>query len=368
MNSVLFRTDASRSIGGGHVIRCLALADFLKDKGWITFFACRNLPGNLFQTIQERGHELLALASPSEEAILQNEINPDDFEKNLGVSWERDAQELENILKQWDKKPHWLVVDHYSLDKSWESKLRTSVERIFVIDDITNRIHDCDLLLNHTPLSTREKLPQNLFSGKTKLLLGFPYALLTKDYQQNTQAKEFSSGTIKRIFIFYGSADASNETSKAISALLELNNRGIEVDVVIGTANPYRNLIETQLKQLPKAKLHVQIPSLAPLMKKADLAMSAGGSVIYELLLSGVPTLVTTTADNQLDSIRYLNKLNYLDWLGHAGSVDLSQLKSKLDHFFSSPTDLIEKSRQGQQLVDGKGVERVVNIMESFLQ
>lgn len=123
-------------------MRCLTLADALKQRGAQIRFVSRQMPKHLRDMLREKSHECTPLNSRS------NEEAADDLPHShwLGTSQAADAQKTLQALsaQTWD----WLVVDHYALDARWESALRGMVRRILVIDDLADRVHDCDVLLD----------------------------------------------------------------------------------------------------------------------------------------------------------------------------------------------------------------------------
>ena len=130
---ILIRTDASVEIGSGHLMRCLTLADQLSDEGAEVAFICRDLPGGMFDYLRSRDYRFAKL--PVAEADK--------------VSQQADATETIEAARQlFPGGVDWLVVDHYRLDAVWERLLRPYMKRLIVIDDLANRSHDCDLLLD----------------------------------------------------------------------------------------------------------------------------------------------------------------------------------------------------------------------------
>ena len=141
--NILIRVDSSNAIGSGHVMRCLTLADALREKGCTCQFVCRNHPGNLSDLIREKGYtvSLLKLLEFQFEAYPQHAAW-------VGADWQTDARQTAALISTQEPLPDWLVVDHYGLDARWETSLRPAVGRIFVIDDLADRPHDCDCLLD----------------------------------------------------------------------------------------------------------------------------------------------------------------------------------------------------------------------------
>jgi len=141
--NILIRVDSSNAIGSGHVMRCLTLADSLREKGCNCQFVCRNHPGNLSALIQEKGYRVTLL--PLQEFQVEAYPHHADW---VGADWQIDAKETGSLIATLETPPAWLVIDHYGLDARWETSLRPAVGRIFVIDDLADRTHDCDCLLD----------------------------------------------------------------------------------------------------------------------------------------------------------------------------------------------------------------------------
>ena len=142
MLKVAFRCDASIQIGSGHVMRCLTLANELHDKGVEITFVCREHPGHLFDFIETSKHCLMSLPLPTSLAVGKLA-----HAQWLGVTQEEDARQSIEALKIIGHVD-WLVVDHYALDVEWETAMRVGTEHIMVIDDLADRKHDCDVLLD----------------------------------------------------------------------------------------------------------------------------------------------------------------------------------------------------------------------------
>ena len=143
---VIFRTDASLQIGTGHVMRCLTLADELVKKGANCRFICREHEGHLLAMIQERGYTATALPSDSGMMKSGSEAGTPLYQSWLGADWLTDLEQTKNAIGS--KTIDWLIVDHYSLDARWEGAMRSACVSLMVIDDLADRKHDCDLLLD----------------------------------------------------------------------------------------------------------------------------------------------------------------------------------------------------------------------------
>ena len=139
---VVFRVDASTRIGIGHFMRCLTLADALVASCAQVHFICRNHEGNQLALLEKKGIHFNSL--PMGDTSCSEGYDP-----WLGSSQDKDASHTIEALKGLDEgKPDWRVVDHYALDSQWEMRISPYVERIFVIDDLANRFHYCEMLLD----------------------------------------------------------------------------------------------------------------------------------------------------------------------------------------------------------------------------
>ncbi len=245
---VAIRADASAEVGTGHVMRSLALAEALKGRGAKIYFICSQLPSALSDLIQRRGHRVEMLNSDEHcRASSPQRIGSLDTEAS---SWIGDAVEGESILassREWD----WLVVDHYGIDWSWESAMRNLVPRILVIDDLCNRRHNCDLLLDQN--RTQEDPGEyNVFvPDGAKVLLGPTYALVAPEYASlRADALQRRQGELKQVLIFMGGSDPVNETAKALAgvSLARCTARDLRAVVVAGSSNPHLESLRSTLQ------------------------------------------------------------------------------------------------------------------------
>jgi len=238
--NVAFRVDASSEIGTGHFMRCLTLAAGLKQRGVQVRFVSRHVPGHIRDMLSAKGHEMATLNSiPNEETAGESS-----YAQWLGVSQAQDATDTSHALSDqvWD----WLVVDHYALDARWERALRNAVKRILVIDDIADRKHDCDVLLDQNFYMDMDVRYTGKVPAHCQLLLGPRYALLRDEFRRMREQVNPRTGTIKRVFIFFGGVDSDNCTGRAIESLVNICIPGLLVDVVIGAQHPCREQIESE--------------------------------------------------------------------------------------------------------------------------
>lgn len=354
--SMAFRVDATTQIGTGHFVRCLTLAKALLQHSVKIRFISRGLPVHLRDMLVEIDIGF----SPLSEVVFP-EVPGDLAHSNwLGTSQSQDANDCAEALV--DQKWDWLVVDHYALDSRWESTMRNTVAKIMVIDDLADRQHDCDVLLDqnyYRDMQTRYdgKVPEHC-----RKLLGPCYALLREEFWKlRTQIKS-RSGEVRRILIFFGGVDAGNYTGLAIDALSGLDIKDIGVDVVIGLQHPHREDIEQACRSRGYA-CHVQTPYMAELMRSADIAIGAGGSASWERCCLGLPALIVAFADNQIKLSKDLAAANASIFVGAMTAISIQVMQEAISYALDNPKHLKVVSRQAFSLVDGLGVRRVVEVL-----
>ena len=357
--NVVFRTDASLTIGTGHVMRCLTLAGALRECGATVSFVCREHKGHLCGLIGEQGFSLNRLPAPSADYQSEDTLAHADW---LGARWQDDAESTRAIIDGLDARPDWLIVDHYAIDRRWESFLRAVVGRIMVIDDLADRAHDCDLLLDQNLVAKMHTRYVDKVPAECRLLLGLEYALLQPLYAELHNQAAPREGAIHRILIYFGGADSENLTGQTITAFLLLNRQDIEVDVVIGSNTPFAETIRQQVLGHRNIHLHNSLPTLAMLMINADLAVGAGGATSWERLCLGLPSLVVTLADNQRPIAEKLHQFGMIRWLGHRDTVDESKISLALGELIQQGLDR-EWSSCCLATVDGNGVNRVSAVL-----
>lgn len=347
---VIFRADASRDLGHGHVIRCLTLADALAARGAHCVFVCRTIPRALAAAVASRGHELKHLAE---------EKSPG---QQPAASQEADARATLDIIG--GAKYDWLVVDHYGLEAAWEAELRRVASRVLVVDDLVDRRHDCDLFLDQNLAEPEATTRHGRVAEKCRLLLGPRFALLRDDFRRCRMQVRPRSGEVRRVLVAFGGTDTHNHTAMALDALERLRRPQIAVDVVIGAEHPKRTELERAGGD--RIVVHVQTERMAELMAGADLAIAAGGSSTWERCCLGVPSLVLAAADNQVRVVRDAARAGVAYELA-AANLDAEALAGQL-RFVADNERLRESiSKAAMALVDGHGTARVARAMGFFL-
>ena len=356
---ILFRVDASNRMGTGHLMRCLTLAEALRERGIETHFVCRAHPGNLIELLQRQA---IAVTVLPESSVPNNERHAEDYTAWLGVTQVEDAKQTIKALG--GEMPDWLIVDHYGLDTAWEKILRPHVSKLMVIDDLADRRHDCDLLLNQNYTDAGDERYQGLVPENCRILLGPRFALLKPEYALYHRTLRPRDGGVSRVLVFFGGADRRNMTALTIEALSAQDFAHLEVDVVIGANNQHRASLERQITTRPLTNLHSPRPHLADLMAQADLAIGAGGSTTWERMCLGLPSLVMSTCENHRSVCDALVRADLIQHLDMVNSDRVTNLTEMIKEFKENPDRLLSLSTQNRLLVDGLGASRLAELLD----
>jgi UDP-2,4-diacetamido-2,4,6-trideoxy-beta-L-altropyranose hydrolase len=323
-------------------MRCLTLADGLADRGAQCHFLCGPLPSNCAQDVVSRGHGLITMPV---EAMVSEQV---------------DAEATVAALKgrHWD----WVVVDHYGLAARWETLVQARAERLLVIDDLADREHRCDVLLdqNYRPggdACYREKVPTTC-----RILAGPRFALLRPEYERSRGEARSRGGGGGRLFVFFGGADPCGLTELTLSVLSDdcLSHLAVDVVCVSGPSRLRRLVRQAGLR--PGTTVHGPRPHLADLMAKADLAIGGGGSTTWERLCLGLPSIIVTMAENQREVTGWLHGRGLVRFIGDSGRVSAEQIRAGLMEETRREFSLPDREAR-MQVCDGLGASRVVAAM-----
>jgi UDP-2,4-diacetamido-2,4,6-trideoxy-beta-L-altropyranose hydrolase len=356
----VFRTDASIEIGTGHVMRCLTLADALREKGVICHFITRNLPGHLAERMEARGFPVSLLPPPADAAP----PGPPAHAAWAGVTWERDSGETRAIL---DHAPaDWLILDHYAFDARWEDQVRPGARKLMVIDDLADRPHRADLLLDQN-LGRSEEDYADLLPGTATCLLGARYALLKPAFAAlRDKALAARAGRPPRhLLISMGGVDVADATSRILSAMMTVPlPTECRVTIVMGGSAPALQRVRDLAAQLPwKAELAIDIADMPRLMADADLAIGAAGTTTWERCCLGLPTIIMETAANQSAIARSMIAAGAALDPGPQSSAGFPYRLRETLKTAMSPSCLSALSAKAAPICDGAGTQRVMGEM-----
>lgn len=364
-SKVAFRVDASLQIGSGHVMRCLTLADALQGQGMQCRFVCREHAGNLIDLIVDRGFVVDALPAghPDFQAIHGSEVLPP-HANWLGAEQHDDSAMTAAMLEKL--RPDWLIVDHYALDQVWERALRPCCDRLMVIDDLADRRHDCDLLLDQN-LGRSARDYSGLVPETCKVLVGTRYALLRPEF---AELREYSlqrrqSPRLRHLLVSLGGVDQANATGNALDALRKCRlPEDCAITVVMGPHAPWLRAVQAQAGTMPQpCEVLVNVSAMAQLMADSDLAIGAAGSTAWERCTLGLPSVAVVLAENQrwvataLAQAGAANVILDVESIGMCIPRQLAAMRGE---------DLEQSSHTASVLCDGHGTSRVVAAVVGF--
>lgn len=348
---IAFRVDAGVVMGLGHLSRCLTLAAALDARGARILFLISPETTLWADMISRQGFQYCMLD-------LREEGAPADHLPY--ASWLRwgQAADAEACRRSFSETPTWLVVDHYALDKTWEATIRPSVARLMVIDDLVDREHCCDALVDQNLKSPTSY--SHLVSSACELLVGPRYALLRTEFAEARRTHRAGSAT--RLNVFMGGTDSEGATVRVLD---ELAGRvhWEKLDVILGAKCPYLDVVRQRIGRLPGSELHVDCDYVAKLLARADIGIGAGGVASLERCCLGLPSLGICVAENQAGGLAALAQLGVMGSLGALSKLGVGEVASAVCGLMAEPARLREMSEKAMALVDGHGVQRVADIM-----
>jgi UDP-2,4-diacetamido-2,4,6-trideoxy-beta-L-altropyranose hydrolase len=361
----VFRVDASLQMGSGHVMRCLTLADALTTQGAQCHFISRAHPGHLLDLICQRGFAVTALPvelplPPANTQVASERPKEPVHAPWLGCDWQTDAEQTRSVLVKL--KPDWLVADHYALDQRWETALRPHYQKLMVIDDLADRPHQCDLLLDQN-LGRQPQDYANLVPAQCKVLTGPQYALLRPEFAalRDYSLQRRQQPVLKQVLITMGGVDQPNATGQVLQALKGCTlPQDCRISVVMGLQAPWLQQVRAQAQDMPwPTEVLVNISDMAQRMADSDLAIGAAGSTSWERCCLGLPTLMVVLADNQRAIAEALQGAGAAKTLDNPSAVPMAC--EVLSVLVANPSALHNMSIAAARIVDGLGTASLVS-------
>ncbi|WP_028300828.1 UDP-2,4-diacetamido-2,4,6-trideoxy-beta-L-altropyranose hydrolase [Oceanospirillum beijerinckii] len=374
--NIVFRADASINIGSGHIMRCLTLADALTERGHQCRFICRPHKGHLGDFIHQKGYHVEFLSAPraSDQVDPITDSSGSDLPPHahwLGATWQQDAEQTLqtlSILFTSGQAVDWLIVDHYALDYHWQDACEAGFKQLMVIDDLADRKHRCNLLLDQTFGRTADNY-QSLVPAGCQILTGAQYALLRPEFSEwrTTSLKRRQSPELNNLLINLGGVDKDNITGTLLKAIDHSHlPESCELTVVMGVTAPHIEQVKQIAAELKQPCQVLQgVNNMAELMANADFAIGAAGSTSWERCCLGLPTLMIILAENQQTIAKQLQAA------GAAQSLSIGpKLAQQVAQCFDqlSPNYLSNSSQAAQAISDGLGCLKVVNYLEQESQ
>lgn len=335
--NIVIRADASPSIGTGHVMRCLALAQALQDEGGAVTFVMRDPDASVVKRLER-------------EKITIREI-----------SGGEDAEVTAQVARR--SAAQWVVVDGYTFDFAYQQAIQSAGLPLLFVDDYGHCTEYTGELLLNQNISADEGWYAKR-SPRTRLLLGMDYALLRREFRQRAPTRTAFPQVARNVLITLGGADTNNITALALTAVARLKTRELAVKVAVGPLNPHGPELQATLTRLG---LHGELVStttgMPELMQWADVAISATGSTCWELLFMQTPFVGISLADNQRPTARRLDELGVATTLDFTLELSADDIAQALEKLVDDPQKRAMAARRGRGRVDGKGALRVIEAM-----
>jgi UDP-2,4-diacetamido-2,4,6-trideoxy-beta-L-altropyranose hydrolase len=325
---VVFRADASPDIGAGHVMRCQTLAFEFAELGWGVIFASR-------QMTPENAYQRIVLSGPKE-------------------------KEPEEIAAGLDGPVDLLVVDTYEWQARLEQRCRRWANKILVIDDLANRKHDCDVLMDQT-LGRSDEDYASLTPSGARLMMGVDYALIRREFRnQRSEALARRNEPVKKILVSIGGTDTENLVERILTGIAEAG-LDVVVDLAISDATSNLESIRELIAKLGKKyRLHLNADNMAQLMKHADLSIGAAGGTSWERCCMGLPSVIVVRAENQQHIAKNLSKAAAVLNLGNSETVTSAGIGQAIKDLSVDRDRRVKMSQAAAALCDGSGVRRVI--------
>lgn len=360
---ICFRVDSGWAIGTGHLMRCLSLADTFKKRGFDCVFLCRNHDGNAADLVVSRGHQFRLLGPATG-------VDPKDQATWIGCDMAQDAAETAAAISDicGEAGAQILFVDHYSLSAPWEQALRTSCRRLAVLDDMNDRPHDCDLLVDQN-LGKTASLYDGLVPRHAVVLAGAGFAPIRPEFAEErpqSLVRRGSGEMERRIFVAYGGMDADNSSALTIDAIEQLRRMpefaDLAADVVISSRAPHIDRLQRQIADAGlHMRLHVDTPDVARLMSHAIVSCGGGGVTALERCVVGLPTIMLIQAVNQEQMGDRIEGSGAGCVIGYSSTATVEEIRDALGALLADPHALAEMSTAAAALCDGHGLKRIAD-------
>jgi len=360
---VAIRVDCALQIGSGHYVRCRTLADALKSNGFEVVLLCRHMPESCTADLRRAGFGVEDLSSfSSPRRPLPVGYCPPFHAPWLGVSALEDAEACLLACQKYGSFD-WFVLDHYALDVLWEHKTAPLRKHLLVIDDLADRQHDCDILLDQNCYIGADKRYNGLVPPSCISLLGAKYALLREQFSAERALSTQRCGPLKKLLVFMSGSDNENYTGLVLDTLVSITDVHVEhVEVVTGGLNPHIPALR-RLCADHGWELAVDVKNMAERMRRADAAIGAVGTTNLERFCLGLPTFALSIAHNQQKMLEDCTEQKLLCTLSEGES-----LKTGLRNFLKNDALRSEISSNCRAMVDGLGVSRLVSAMKNRRQ
>ena len=349
--TVVLRADAADEIGTGHMMRCMGLAMRLEQLGERPVFVSRRNFPNLVERIQVAGWRHVALP----------EVPGDNSDRApfvphagwLNAPWQADADATAATAHA--ENAEWIVVDHYGLDVAWEEAVRRHGFNLAALDDLADRTHAADLIVDPSLNPEPHARYGKLVSPSAQKLFGPRYAILRPEFSETERTPQVPGGP--RCLIAFGGVDTAAMTLRAMNAVASARARLFETRVIVGGQNQRLAEIRERARQLGWP-VHVDSDHMAAHMAHADFAIGAGGHMLWERCAMALPSVVAIVAPNQIEQVQVAAKAGACVALDAETMSDEDFIRA-IERLANQPDIRAEMGQNARAAVDGLGGLRI---------
>ncbi len=346
-NLLLIRADATKIIGVGHVMRCLALAQAWRGRGGQVVFVSHCDSEGIKKRINEDGFDLVSIESP----------HPDRADVRLTLE----------ILHSYHEGAGrqvccWLVTDGPHFDAAFHLSIKDAGYDLMVVDDLNNQTcYNADIVLNQ---NLNAEIIRYSHRGDARLLLGIKYVMLREEILKYRNWKRKIPDQATKILVTLGGADTDNATWNVISALRWLDCDNVKIKVVIGPVNTRMACYHSAIADLSyDVELLYAVDNMSELIKWADMSIICAGGTLWECLFMRCPIISFAVNAVQHDILQSLNDKDVIMYMGYVKNVEDKKVGESIEGMLYSSRLRTKLSNNGGEMIDGDGVSRIVDAM-----
>lgn len=346
MKIIAFRADGGLNIGMGHIMRSLSLAKEFRRNGYKVFFISKYKGG--IEKIKEENFDVIQLKHREiENTTGFNYGNPEELDK--------EAEEIISIIKLY--KIDLLFIDTYNVTEEYFLKIKPHVKKLGYIDDLNKFVYPVDILINGN--ITAEYMVYKKYSEDEIMLLGPKYNLIRDEFRNLPE--RIVKEEVEEIMITTGGSDPHNMSVKLLNMILQDKElRNLKINVIVGNSFTNKEKLRNISRENKNVILHENVKYMSKIMLRSDIAISSGGSTLYELCACGTPILAFIYADNQEFIVKKMDELGYVKSLGWYDKIKSKKLLTLFKQIIYDYNLRIKYKTKQASLLDGKGVERIV--------
>jgi len=338
------RVAASDKIGTGHLKRCISLSLEIKenlDVDVIFFFSG-----------DDRYLDLLKKHDLAFHKIKSNTFNYLD-----------DANLLKSIVNKNNIELSFIIVDHYKIDINWEKQL--SDYKIIVLDDLANRKHHADILIDQNLYNNYQKRYLDLVNKGCILLLGPKYAILNNKYKK-LRKDHIRTNSYKNVLISFGGTDEFELTEQLLAKFSSCPDLDEYIFHAVITKSFKNKPLIRSYSRYENIEIYEDLDCLSNLMYECDFSIGAGGTTTWERFAMKLPAIVIAIAENQVESANHLKKKGFINFIGSATDLPKDWVENII-YIMKDKINLERQSKKISQIVDAEGTKRIINSIKNLI-